>query len=131
MLIEEIISKNDWKLCKTEKVYKCTKYVRNANKKEFLFTTPINEDGDLSIRYLEYLVIDSNNILIKIDEPVDIKIKYFENIQMNPIGITPKDIWLKKRKQEILDAIIRYTESGVVIPVEWVKELKELEMRGM
>lgn len=129
MLIEEMILKDDWQMCKTEKVYKSTKHVKNANKKEFIFTMPINEDGSLSIRYLEYLVIDSNNILIKIDEPADIKIKYFENIQMNPIGITPKDIWLKQRKQEILDAIIRYTESGIVIPVEWVKELKELEER--
>lgn len=123
--------KDDWQVCKTEKIYKCTKYVRNANKKEFMFTIPINEYGGLSIRYLEYLVIDSNNILIKIDEPADIKVKYFENIQMNPIGIVPQDIWFKQRKQEILDAIIRYTEAEIIIPVEWAKELKELEMRGV
>lgn len=48
-----------------------------------------------------------------------------------PIGVVPQDIWLKQRKQEILDAIKRYAESGIVIPVEWVKELKELEMRGI
>lgn len=48
-----------------------------------------------------------------------------------PIGVVPQDIWLKQRKQEILDAIIRYTEAGVVIPAEWAKELKELEMRGV
>mgnify|MGYP000166157719 CR=1 FL=1 len=48
-----------------------------------------------------------------------------------PIGVVPQDIWLKKRKQEILDAIIRYAEAEIVIPVEWAKELKELEMRGV
>lgn len=47
-----------------------------------------------------------------------------------PIGVVPQDILLKQRKQEILDAIIRYAEAGVVIPVEWAKELKELETKG-
>lgn len=48
-----------------------------------------------------------------------------------PIGVAPQDIWLKQRKQEILDAIIGYAEAGVIIPAEWAKELKELEMRGV
>lgn len=48
-----------------------------------------------------------------------------------PIGVAPQDIWLKQRKQEILDAIIGYAEAGVIIPAEWAKELKELKMRGV
>lgn len=64
----------------------------------------------------------------------DLKLKTKNNTYLlgeYPIGVVPQDIWLKQRKQEILDAIKRYAESGIVIPVEWVKELKELEMRGI
>lgn len=64
----------------------------------------------------------------------DLKLKTKNNTYLlgeYPIGVVPQDIWLKQRKQEILDAIIRYAEAGVVIPAEWAKELKELEMRGV
>lgn len=64
----------------------------------------------------------------------DLKLKTKNNtysLGEYPIGVVPQDIWLKKRKQEILDAIIRYAEAEIVIPVEWAKELKELEMRGV
>lgn len=59
----------------------------------------------------------------------DFKLEVRDNTY--PIGITPKDIWLKKRKQEILDAIIRYTEAEIMIPIEWAKELRELEEMGV
>lgn len=48
-----------------------------------------------------------------------------------PIGLLPKDMWLKARKQDILDAIERYSEAEIVIPLECAKELRELEERGV
>lgn len=47
-----------------------------------------------------------------------------------PVGIEPKDIWLKKRKRDILDAIERYAKAEITIPIEWVVELRELEEIG-
>lgn len=49
-----------------------------------------------------------------------------EEINLNPVGIEPKDIWLKKRKMELANAITRYTECELKIPNEWLVELIEL-----
>ena len=43
-----------------------------------------------------------------------------------PIGITPKKIHDLMRMHEILDAMERYSEANVVVPIEWITELKEL-----
>ena len=45
--------------------------------------------------------------------------------------LTPKHIWLKARKEEILDVIERYAKAKVVIPSEWIEELRELERKGV
>lgn len=43
-----------------------------------------------------------------------------------PIGLTPKWVWKKERLKEVRDAIARYYDAGLVIPVEWIIEYNEL-----
>lgn len=57
--------------------------------------------------------------------------EYEEPIKLNPIGLESKDIWLKKRKKDIIEAIDRYVESNMDIPAQWIKELRELEESGV
>jgi len=46
-----------------------------------------------------------------------------------PIGIMRREIWREKavqdRVQGILEAMKRYAESKIPIPIEWVEELRE------
>lgn len=39
-----------------------------------------------------------------------------------PIGITPKEIWILQRKVDLHDAIERYLDDGIKIPVKWIEE---------
>jgi hypothetical protein len=43
-----------------------------------------------------------------------------------PIGIMPKYIWDSKRKEELSEAINRFTSAGSQIPIEWIEEYNEL-----
>lgn len=43
-----------------------------------------------------------------------------------PLGIEPKDIWIKKRFQDLKDAISRYNNASLEIPMEWIDEYNEL-----
>ena len=43
-----------------------------------------------------------------------------------PIGLTPQYIWKSQRIEDILSAMERYSEVKKPIPIEWVKELKQL-----
>ena len=43
-----------------------------------------------------------------------------------PIGIKPRYIHDEERKQEIMDAMVRYSNAFKPIPVEWLDELKDL-----
>lgn len=52
--------------------------------------------------------------------------KNTENQKLVPVGITPKHIWVQLRIQEIREAIERYHEEKLPIPVEWSAELQEL-----
>lgn len=49
---------------------------------------------------------------------------------MKPIGITPKDIWEYKVKEErlknILSAMERFEKANIPIPNEWYNEYLEL-----
>lgn len=38
----------------------------------------------------------------------------------------PKKFWDEQRKEELGSAIQRYLDSGMVIPIEWVKEYNQL-----
>lgn len=43
-----------------------------------------------------------------------------------PIGIKPRYINDEERKQEIMDAMVRYSNAFKPIPVEWLDELRDL-----
>lgn len=43
-----------------------------------------------------------------------------------PVGIMPREIWLAKRKAELIAAMERYAKAGKPIPLEWIIELREL-----
>lgn len=43
-----------------------------------------------------------------------------------PIGIMPRGIWILQRANDLGEAIIRYCDSGKVIPQEWIDEYNEL-----
>lgn len=43
-----------------------------------------------------------------------------------PLGLRPKFIWLKQRKTEIQEAVIRYFEAGVAVPIEWIEEYNDI-----
>ena len=57
--------------------------------------------------------------------------EYEEPIKLNPIGLESKEIWLKKRKKDIIEAIDRYVEANISVPAQWIKELRELEEMGI
>jgi len=43
-----------------------------------------------------------------------------------PIGVMPKHIWDAKRKQDLLEAVMRYMDKNKPVPVEWIQEFNEL-----
>lgn len=43
-----------------------------------------------------------------------------------PLGLKPKWVHDGERKCEILEAMERYAKTEKPIPIEWIKELKEL-----
>lgn len=49
-----------------------------------------------------------------------------ENIKKPPIGLKPKYIWECERKLEIFEAMRRYSDAQMPIPIEWIEELKNL-----
>ena len=57
--------------------------------------------------------------------------EYEEPIKLNPIGLESKEIWLKTRKKDVLEAIDRYVEANISVPAQWIKELRELEESGV
>lgn len=52
--------------------------------------------------------------------------KHYQNKKKPPLGITPKYVKNLERRQEILDAVSRYVEANMQIPIEWVEEYNEL-----
>ena len=48
-----------------------------------------------------------------------------DKIEKPPLGIMPKKLWIEFRRNEIIEAIIRYSEALKEIPQEWVDELNE------
>lgn len=43
-----------------------------------------------------------------------------------PLGVPPRKIWNLTRLQDIIRAIEDYTEAGLEIDLEWIKEYNEL-----
>ena len=52
--------------------------------------------------------------------------KELEQIIKPPIGLRPKWVSDKERLNEVRDAIVRYYDAELKIPVEWIKEYNEL-----
>lgn len=48
-----------------------------------------------------------------------------------PVGLKPEYIHDKTRVSEILDAMERYSYQRFPIPIEWIEELKELELKEL
>lgn len=48
-----------------------------------------------------------------------------------PIGIKPKFVWEEERIGDLLEAMLRYSNVGWVIPKEWIEELDELNKSHM
>lgn len=48
------------------------------------------------------------------------------NYKAPPIGIAPKYIWIEERQRALLEAINRYIQANMKIPIEWVEEYNSL-----
>lgn len=42
-----------------------------------------------------------------------------------PLGIIPKYLWEENRAQDILNAMVRYSEKHLPTPREWIFEIAE------
>lgn len=47
-------------------------------------------------------------------------------IQKPPLGLMPRHVWKYKRTLEIMRAIIRYDDAGLMTNIEWREELRGL-----
>lgn len=53
--------------------------------------------------------------------------RHFKKLENKPpLGIVPKRIHDDERKLAIFEAMERYVSNEFIIPIEWIKELKEL-----
>ena len=48
-----------------------------------------------------------------------------------PLGIMPRHIHDEIRRQELGEAIVRYIEASLPVPLEWVEEYNELAEREL
>ena len=46
-----------------------------------------------------------------------------------PLGVMPRDIWDRKRQEELTEAMARYLEAGKRILKEWLEEYNEISDR--
>lgn len=51
------------------------------------------------------------------------------NDELLPLGIEPRDIWEKKRMNDLWGAIKRYLDRGLAVPPEWWEEYNELQRK--
>ena len=58
-----------------------------------------------------------------------IEIKDKEQHIKPPLGVTPRDMWDRKRQEELAAAMERYLEADEKIPKEWLDEYKEISDR--
>ena len=88
-----------------------------------------NEDivNLLNGRAVEFGIKDINLIRqglkdVEIHVGMDIPMKY-RNIAKPPLGVSPKDMWDRKRREDLSAAMDRYLEAGKKIPKEWLEEI--------
>ena len=48
-----------------------------------------------------------------------------EKIKRPPLGLVPKYIHESKRHNEVCEAITRYYQEGLEIPIEWIEEYNQ------
>ena len=46
-----------------------------------------------------------------------------------PLGVVPRNIWDRKRQEELAEAMARYLDAGKRIPKEWLEEYDEISDR--
>lgn len=46
-----------------------------------------------------------------------------------PLGVISRDIWDRKRQEELAAAMKRYLEAGEKLPSEWISEYNEISER--
>lgn len=91
-----------------------------------------NEDivNLLNGRAVEFGIRDINLIRqglkdVEIHVGMDIPMKY-RNIAKPPLGVASKDMWDRKRREDLVAAMDRYLEAGKKIPKEWLEEYNEI-----
>jgi hypothetical protein len=42
-----------------------------------------------------------------------------------PLGLMPRHCWVYRRVSEVMRAIIRYQDAGLLVPSSWFDELRE------
>lgn len=52
-----------------------------------------------------------------------------KNIPKPPLGLIPRFIIDEERKQEILDAVQRRLDENHQVPIDWMIELNEINLR--
>lgn len=86
---------------------------------------------DKDIDYYYQLLIRPN-IGPKTKEAVRKKIMEIKDKEQHinsPLGVTPRDMWDRKRQEELAAAMERYLEAGEKIPKEWLDEYNEISDR--
>lgn len=63
------------------------------------------------------------------EKPVHVDGNIFIAKPKPPLGVMPRDIWDRKRKEELAEAMARYLEAGMKIPTEWIEEYNEISDR--
>jgi hypothetical protein len=52
--------------------------------------------------------------------------KEFKRVMKPPLGLIPKFVVRLERLNEVREAIVRYYDAELKIPIEWVEEYNEL-----
>lgn len=45
------------------------------------------------------------------------------------LGVMTRELWNRQRQKDLEDAMARYLEAGMKIPVEWIEEYNEINDR--
>lgn len=54
---------------------------------------------------------------------------FLHSLKKPPIGIAPREIWEYQRFRDLMTAIMAYSDSGDMYPIEWLDELADLSLR--
>jgi len=52
-------------------------------------------------------------------------IDLIKNPNKPPLGVVPKGLFFRLRKKDLIRAIQEYTDQGLEVNPEWIKELEE------